>query len=173
MRLRSAGLVQIFEPLDARPARNALGSWSARTAFGLAAFTIQSGAQHGPSVDEFAVQQFVMQHFAARPDHRAPPLSGRTSTPPTRTSDRRRREHPVRDGDLLLLDLWASSTTPTGLLRITRLAYLGDEPPHPMPEVFEVVVGGRDAGNRTVQAMVAARRPYAALRATTGASPDT
>jgi Xaa-Pro aminopeptidase len=123
---------------------------------------IQRATRANQALDEYGVQQFVMQRFKERglitdwapivgvnvhaaDSHYAPPASGSAA---------------IRRGDLVLLDLWAKlADEPDAVYYdITWMAYCGEEVPAPMREAFEVVVGARDAGIRLVQSAVAAGR---------------
>ena len=49
-------------------------------------------------------------------------------------------------GDWVLIDLWAREDAPDGVYAdITWTAYVGDEPPERNREIFDIVVGARDA----------------------------
>lgn len=69
---------------------------------------------------------------------------------------------PVREGDFVLLDVWAKKNTPDAVYYdITWTGFIGKAPSDRMREVFEVVRRARDAGVKAVQDAVAARRPIA------------
>jgi Xaa-Pro dipeptidase len=115
----------------------------------------------GSEIDEFAVQQFIMGRFAAAGlTTDSPPIVGVNA----KASDPHYCPGPVgsasiRRGDLLLLDLWAKLDDPDAVYYdITWTAYCGDDPPPQMGEVFNVVIGARDAGIRAVQQAAAAGR---------------
>ena len=115
----------------------------------------------GSAIDEFALQQFIMGRFAeAGLITYSPPIVGvnaNASDPhycPVRVGSAS-----IQRGDLILLDLWAKLDDPQAVYYdITWMAYCGDEPPQRISEVFNVVIGARDAGIRTVQEAVAAGR---------------
>jgi len=115
----------------------------------------------GSAIDEFALQQFIMGRFAeAGLITDSPPIVGvnaNASDPhycPVRVGSAS-----IQRGDLILLDLWAKLDDPQAVYYdITWMAYCGDEPPQRISEVFNVVIGARDAGIRTVQEAVAAGR---------------
>jgi Xaa-Pro aminopeptidase len=75
-----------------------------------------------------------------------------------------RADHPVpiREGDLVLLDVWGKKNTPDAVYYdITWVGFLGPAPSGRMCEVFDIVRDARDAGVRTVTDAVAAGRPIA------------
>jgi Xaa-Pro dipeptidase len=58
---------------------------------------------------------------------------------------------PIREGDLLLLDVWGKKKTPDSVFYdITWMGFVGAAPSGRMREVFEIVRGARDAGIKTV-----------------------
>jgi len=73
-----------------------------------------------------------------------------------------RASHPVaiREGDLVLLDVWGKKNTPNAVYYdITWMGFVGGAPSQRMREVFEIVRDARDAGVRTVvDAINAGRR---------------
>ncbi len=59
---------------------------------------------------------------------------------------------PVREGDLLLLDLWGKENHPRAVhADITWMAFVGKEPSARHREVWDVVAGGRDVGVERVR----------------------
>ena len=75
-----------------------------------------------------------------------------------------RADHPVpiREGDLVLLDVWAKKNTPGAVYYdITWMGFVGAAPSGRMREVFEVVRDARDAGVKTVLDAVNAGRRIA------------
>ena len=64
-----------------------------------------------------------------------------------------RAEHPVpiREGDLVLLDVWGKKNTPGAVYYdITWMGFVGSAPSGRMLEIFEIVRDARDAGVKTV-----------------------
>lgn len=122
---------------------------------------IKTTTRSGQAIDEYGVQQFVMQRFQeagmvtnhppivganvnAADSHYAPPATGSA---------------PIRRGDLVLLDLWAKLDVPDGVYYdITWMAFCGEEVPAPMSDAFATVVAARDTGIRFVQEAMAAGR---------------
>ena len=55
------------------------------------------------------------------------------------------RSQPIRDGDFVLIDLWAKLDSPGAVYYdITWTGFCGEQPPERVQEVFEVVTGARD-----------------------------
>ena len=105
--------------------------------------------RQGREPAEHEIQAFLMARFAERgllTDH--PPIvavNGHAGDPHYVPSAE--RPTPIRQGDLLLIDLWAKEPRPDDpYADITWMAYCGDRPPDAVQEVFSVVAGARDAG---------------------------
>jgi Xaa-Pro dipeptidase len=69
---------------------------------------------------------------------------------------------PIREGDFVLLDVWAKKNTPGAVYYdITWTGFMGKAPSERMRDVFAVVSGARDAGVKTVQDAIASGRAIA------------
>lgn len=69
---------------------------------------------------------------------------------------------PIRQGDFVLLDVWAKKNTPDAVYYdITWTGFVGKAPSDRMREIFQVVSQARDAGVKTVKEAVAAGRQIA------------
>ena len=69
---------------------------------------------------------------------------------------------PIRQGDFVLLDVWAKKNTPNAVYYdITWTGFAGKAPSDRMREIFQIVSQARDAGVKTVKEAVAAGRPIA------------
>ena len=68
---------------------------------------------------------------------------------------------PIRDGDFVLLDVWAKKNTPGAVFYdITWTGTVG-KPTDRQREIFKIVSEGRDIGSKTVLDAVSAGRPIA------------
>jgi Xaa-Pro dipeptidase len=69
---------------------------------------------------------------------------------------------PIREGDLVLLDIWAKKNKPGAVYYdITWMGFVGKSPSARHQEIFQIVRGARDAGIKTVKDAVAAQKPIA------------
>jgi Xaa-Pro aminopeptidase len=69
---------------------------------------------------------------------------------------------PIREGDFVLLDVWAKKNTPGAVYYdITWTGFVGKSPSDRQREIFEVVRGGRDAGVKKVVTAIAEGRKIA------------
>jgi Xaa-Pro aminopeptidase len=102
---------------------------------------------------EHAMQQWFLEAF--RREHLVtddPPIvavnanSGNPHYEP-----RAEKPTPIREGDFVLLDVWAKKDTPGAVYYdITWTGFVGKAPSDKMREIFQVVRNGRDAGVKTV-----------------------
>jgi Xaa-Pro aminopeptidase len=73
---------------------------------------------------------------------------------------------PIREGDFLLIDIWARLNTPGSVYYdITWTGVVGREPKEHEQKVFEIVLGARDAAIHTVEQAFAAGRPICGFEA--------
>jgi Xaa-Pro aminopeptidase len=73
---------------------------------------------------------------------------------------------PIREGDFLLIDIWARLNTPGSVYYdITWTGVVGREPAEHEQKVFEIVVKARDAAIRVVEQAFAADRPICGFEA--------
>jgi len=72
------------------------------------------------------------------------------------------RPVPIREGDLVLLDVWAKKKTPGAIYYdITWMGFVGNAPSDRHREIFRIVSEARDIGVKTVQDAISAHRPIA------------
>jgi len=72
------------------------------------------------------------------------------------------RPAPIREGDLVLLDVWGKKNTPGAVYYdITWMGFVGGTPSGRMHEIFEIVRDARDAGVKTVLDAINAGRTIA------------
>src|SRR5262249_32044358 len=109
---------------------------------------IAQGVRHRGSVRETEVQKAILDHFAAHKlvaDH--PPIcavgphSGDPHYSPGPDSD-----SPIREGDFVLIDLWAKLDRPRSVYSdLTWTGFVGEQAPDKFEEVFQIVARARDA----------------------------
>ena len=72
------------------------------------------------------------------------------------------RPVPIREGDFVLLDVWAKKNTPGAVFYdITWVGFVGKAPSDRQREIFKIVSEARDLGVKTVQDAIAAAKPIA------------
>src|SRR5215467_3953345 len=111
---------------------------------------------------EFGLQQWIREQFAAAglvteegPDiavnaHASDPHYAPTPDRPTQ----------IKEGDLLLLDVWAKRNTPSSVYYdITWVGYLGAKPPEKIAKVFRTVRDARDKAVDLILTSIAKGKP--------------
>jgi Xaa-Pro aminopeptidase len=124
-------------------------------AFGQVASYIRQGKQ----LTEYALQQWILEQFRSNLLHTEdPPIvavgphSGDPHYAPQAGSSA-----PIREGDFLLLDVWAKTRAPESVYYdVTWTGYVGAEVPEKYTRIFEIVKQARDAAVRLVQESVKA-----------------
>lgn len=127
-------------------------------AFGRAA----RGVRENRPETEHGLQQWIRKEFAAAgltteegPDiavnaHASDPHYGPSPDRPT----------PIKEGDLLLLDVWAKRNMPASVYYdITWVGYLGAKPPEKIAKVFNIVRDARDKAVELILTSIAKGKP--------------
>ncbi|MGO9403654.1 MAG: M24 family metallopeptidase [Terriglobales bacterium] len=120
---------------------------------------VRNGGTH-----EHEIQQFFMEAFQrANMVTDDPPIvavnanAGNPHYEPSAS-----RPVPIREGDLVLLDVWAKKNTRGAIYYdITWMGFVGKAPSERQREIFRIVSEARDIGVKTVQNAIAAGRPIA------------
>ena len=99
-------------------------------------------------INEFDVAEFIRNRFAdqgiASPDGPIVAVNANASDPHYEPSAD--RHSAIKQGDWLLIDLWAKSLAEGSVYAdITWVAYVGDSVPERQQEIFDIVIGARDA----------------------------
>jgi len=160
----SADLVQKYEAcwsqaqLESHLAAGAVIDRVVREAFELAA----NNVREKKTFTEYDLKQWILKEFESAgisvdqgPDiavgpHASDPHYG--PTPETAS--------PIREGDLLLLDVWGKTKTAGSVYYdITWVGYLGAKVPEKMAKIFGIVREARDKAVELIQSSVAAGKP--------------
>ena len=115
-------------------------------------------------VSEYEIQQWFMEAFdrdnLVTDDPPIVAVNGNAGNP--HYEPRAEQSSPIREGDLVLLDVWAKKNTPDAVYYdITWMGFVGKNPSDRMRELFQIVRDARDAGIKTVKEAVAAGRALA------------
>jgi Xaa-Pro dipeptidase len=145
----SAELIQIFEAqLDAAGLESHLEAGRIVDRIRADAFRmIGERLRNGAPIDEYFVQQFVRGKFAKEglvTD--SGPIVGVNRNAGNPHYEPTIENHlPIREGDLVLLDMWAKLDRPDSVFYdITWTGFCGTQVPERIQSVFEVVTGARD-----------------------------
>ncbi|HXE91386.1 MAG TPA: M24 family metallopeptidase [Terriglobales bacterium] len=117
---------------------------------------VRNGGTH-----EFEMQQWIMEAF--RRENLVtedPPIVGvNAHSGDPHYEPRADRSAPIREGDFVLLDIWARLDQPDSVYYdITWTGFVGKSVPERHRKIFEIVRGARDVGVRTVQEAIAQGR---------------
>lgn len=116
---------------------------------------------NGGGADEFAIQQWIAEAFK-REDlvtEDLPIVGVNAHSGDPHYEPRADRSAPIRQGDFVLLDIWAKKNTPDAVYYdITWIGCVGKAPSDRQREIFEIVRDARDAGVKRVQEAIAAGR---------------
>ncbi|MCA9075020.1 MAG: M24 family metallopeptidase [Planctomycetaceae bacterium] len=132
------------------------------SAFDLAWRTIADACRDGGSIEESAVRETIMAHFAA---HNMttyhPPIVARgpnSGLPHYETGEG--DDTVIRQDEFVLIDLWAKFDRPRAVYSdLTRVGYVGESVPDEYTKIFNIVAAARDAGIQTVRVAFASGQP--------------
>ncbi len=147
----SADLVQrFFCRLDGAQVESHRRALAAIDAAKDAAFErIGDALRRGETLLETDVQAFLVERFAAadlETDH-APIVAVNGHAGDPHYSPSQATPTPIREGDLVLIDLWARGRGPRDVYAdITWVGFCGDRPPERLLAIFRAAAGARDAG---------------------------
>ncbi len=158
--LPSGDLIQLFEA-TLTPAQQQLHFDAAvhtDTAFARAWKFIADQIRKAGQVEESAVRAEIMQHFAEHGmETYHPPIVGvgpNSGLPHYETGTGENTL--IREGDFVLIDLWAKLSHPDGIYSdLTRVGYVGETVPETYNTVFKIVASARDAGIEKVRSAMA------------------
>ena len=120
---------------------------------------VRNGGTH-----EYAIQQWFMEAFQRENlvTDDPPIVAVNANSGDPHYGPQPDRSAPIREGDFVLLDVWAKKNTPDAVFYdITWTGFVGKAPSDRMQEVFTVVRDARNEGVKTVQAAISARRAIA------------
>jgi Xaa-Pro dipeptidase len=160
----SGDLVQLFEAVwdDEQERSHFEAATHTNAAYDIAWSFIASQIRSTGSVAEKAVQQVIMDHFQKNGmTTYSPPIVARNAhagMPHYETGTG--RDTVIREGDLVLIDLWAKMDRPRAVYSdLTRMGFAGTEIPERYAKLFRVVTDARDAAIQYVTDAFAAGRP--------------
>jgi Xaa-Pro aminopeptidase len=160
----SADLVQKYEAcwtaeqLESHLAAGEIVDRIIREAFQLAA----KGARDGKPLTEYVLKQWILKEFESAgvtaeegPDVAVGPNASDPHYGPVEG-----QSSPIREGELLLLDVWAKKKTPGSVYYdVTWTGFLGAKVPEEYAKVFSLVREARDKAVELIQSSIAKRKP--------------
>ena len=131
-------------------------------AFGIAWKFIAEQVRKNGSVDESAVQDLIMQHFADYnlTTYHAPIVGVNENGGNPHYETGTGSNTAIKEGDFVLVDLWAKQDIPGAVYSdLTRTGFVGMDVPEKYTKIFNIVAAARDAGIERVKAAFAKAEP--------------
>jgi len=122
---------------------------------------VGSRIANNASVDEYAVQQFMVSEFTRRGimSEEAPNCSVNANSANPHYEPTKEIHSPLGRNDFVLIDLWAKKNKPGSVYAdITWVGYIGTSVPDEYTKIFDIVKGGRDAALNFVRNAFARKR---------------
>lgn len=113
-------------------------------------------------ITEYDLQQFILQKFgeAGITTDEGPDVAVNENASDPHYGPTRERSSPIREGDLLLLDVWGKQQTANSVYYdITWMGYLGASVPEKYAKVFRVLRDARDRGVELIRSSVKTGKP--------------
>jgi Xaa-Pro aminopeptidase len=160
----SADLVQKYEAcwtpeqLESHIAAGEIVDRIIREAFQLAA----KGARDGKPLTEYVLKQWILKEFdgAGLMADEGPDVAVGPNASDPHYGPVEGKSSPIREGELLLLDVWAKKKTPGSVYYdVTWTGFLGAKVPEEYAKVFAVVREARDKAVGLIQSAIAKGRP--------------
>jgi Xaa-Pro aminopeptidase len=123
---------------------------------------ISRAVREGTGETEYDIQQYIMRRFEEEDlTTYDPPMVGTNEHPADPHFDLTPEiARPFRQGDTVLIDLWAKLQTPGAIYYdITWVGFIGERPPELYQKIFDVVREARDAAVAFVEDRFAHGRP--------------
>lgn len=120
------------------------------------------GVREGRPQTEYGLQQWIREQFAATglTTEEGPDIAVNAHASDPHYAPSPDRPTPIKEGDLLLLDVWAKSNIPGSVYYdITWVAYLGAKPPEKIDKVFRAVRDARDRAVDLILTSIAKGKP--------------
>ena len=114
------------------------------------------------TLTEYDLQQWILQRFAAAgiETDEGPDIAVNANASDPHYAPSKENSAPIRDGDLLLLDVWGKLKAPDSVYYdITWMGYLGAKVPDKYAKVFKVLVEARDRAVELILSHVRSGKP--------------
>lgn len=160
----SGDLISLFEATltDAALESHYAACQVCDAAFGKAWQFIAGQVRANGSVQETAVQDLIMQHFAEHnlTTYHAPIVGVNQNSGNPHYETGTGAQTTISEGDFVLIDLWAKQNQPGAVYSdLTRTGFVGTTVPETYTKIFNIVAAGRDAGIARVKSAFAAGEP--------------
>jgi Xaa-Pro dipeptidase len=118
-------------------------------------------------VTEYDVKEFILRKFAEAgiTTEEGPDIAVNANASDPHYGPTKEKSSPIREGDLLLLDVWGKQKKPGSVYYdITWMGYLGAKVPEKYTEVFRVLLEARDRATELIRSSVKAGKPLKGLQ---------
>jgi Xaa-Pro dipeptidase len=120
---------------------------------------VRNGGTHEHEIQQWFLEAFRREQLVTVD---APVVAVNRNTGNPHYEPRAETSAPIREGDCLLLDVWAKKNTPDAVYYdITWMGFVGKAPPSRFQQIFEIARDARDIGVKTVQDATAAKKTIA------------
>jgi Xaa-Pro dipeptidase len=159
----SGDLIQLFEATwdDEQWRMHLEAAKHTRSAYDVSFHFIADRVRGRGSVKESEVQQLILDHFKQHEmTTYSPPIVGvgpHSGDPHYETSPNPATDTAMKEGDFVLIDLWAKLDRPRSVYSdLTWVAFIGKSVPSKYEDIFQIVARARDAGINRVRKAFAA-----------------
>ena len=120
------------------------------------------GVKSGTLLTEYDLQQWILRQFekAGITTEEGPDIAVNANASDPHYGPTKEKAAPIREGDLLLLDVWGKQKTEGSVYYdVTWMGYLGKKVPEKYAKVFQVVREARDTAVELIRSHVKAGKP--------------
>jgi Xaa-Pro dipeptidase len=120
---------------------------------------VRNGGTHEHEIQQWFLEAFQRERLITQD---APVVAVNRNSGNPHYEPRAETSAPIREGDCVLLDVWAKKNTPDAVYYdITWMGFVGKAPAGQVQKIFEIVRDARDIGVKTVQDSIAADKALA------------
>jgi Xaa-Pro aminopeptidase len=163
--ISSCDLVALFEAtLTEQQIQSHFAARDAIDPITTAAFQEIGRRARNGGTNEYEIQQWILEAFRRESlvADDSPVVAVNANTGNPHYAPDPANSMPIREGDFVLLDIWAKKNTPSAVYYdITWTGFVGKSPSDRIREIFEVVRHARDVGVKTVQTGVSSGKAMA------------
>jgi Xaa-Pro dipeptidase len=120
---------------------------------------VRNGCTHEHEIQQWFLEAFRREQLVTED---APVVAVNQNSGNPHYEPRAETSAPIREGDCVLLDVWAKKNTPDAVYYdITWMGFVGKAPAGRVQQIFEIVRDARDLGVKTVQDSIAVDKALA------------
>jgi Xaa-Pro dipeptidase len=120
---------------------------------------VRNGGTHEHEIQQWFLEAFRREQLLT---HDGPVVAANRNSGNPHYEPRAESSAPIREGDCVLLDVWAKTNAPEAVYYdITWMGFVGKAPAEQIQRIFQIVRDARDAGVKTVQNAFAEKKTIA------------